>query len=185
MKVVEERIIRVPVDEIRAILKEQYRVDLTGVEPYLDGDSLAFTLPIVAETTSDLSRTERLDLTGLDRIERKAVRRKLNEFSGATIEPSVRRKKARRRRRRRNRIKTRGWPVVARITNSKGLVANVYEPLVKALESREVTHSEQKRIVRQLMVENGNDPSPESVEYFLQNTLEYLRTRTKPVEQTA
>jgi len=69
--------------------------------------------------------------------------------------------------------------------NSKGLPANVYEPLVRALEGKEITRSEQKKLVRQLMVENGNDPSSESVEYFLENTLEYLRMRVRAVEQTS
>ncbi len=185
MKVVEERIIRVPVDEIRAILREQYKIDLTGVEPYLDGDSLAFALPIVSETRAIPPGAKDLASVGPAKIAQRAVERRLTELPGVTVESAVRRKKARRRRRRRNRVKTRGWPIAARITNSKGLVANVYEPLVKALDGREVTRAEQKKVVRQLMVENGNDPSPESVEYFLDNTLEYLRTKAKPVEQTA
>ncbi|HEX9429030.1 MAG TPA: hypothetical protein VF944_01500 [Candidatus Bathyarchaeia archaeon] len=186
MKVVEERVIRVPVDEIRLMIEKQCGVDLTGAEAYLDGDSLAFSVPIVTQTASgsetDLPIREfraKLD-TSFDRPEREGLERKLNEVPGVRIE-----KRARRRRRKRNRVRTRGWPVVERIMNSKGLPANVYEPLVRALEGKEITRSEQKKLVRQLMVENGNDPSSESVEYFLENTLEYLRMRVRAVEQTS
>ena len=64
--------------------------------------------------------------------------------------------------------------MIAKITNSNGLVANIYEPLMKALEGREITKSEQRKIVRQLLIANGNNPSEESVDYFMSNTLEYL-----------
>ena len=82
MKVVEERVIRVPVDEIRLMIEKQCGVDLTGAEAYLDGDSLAFSVPIVTQTAS-ISETDlpirefraKLD-TSFDRPEREGLERK-------------------------------------------------------------------------------------------------------------
>ena len=155
MKVQEERLFKIPIDEIRTLLKDQYGVDLAGVEPYLEEEHIVFALRQHDESSTDEVLPFRQHTTGK--------------------RPS----RARRRRRKRNRIRTRGWNVIAKITNSKGLVANIYEPLVKALEGREVTKAEQKKTVRQLLIANGNDPSEESVEYFLNNTLEYLEQTGK------
>lgn len=157
MKVQEERLFKIPIDELRAALRAQYGVDLSGIEPYLDGDNIAFCL----------------------RLEQKSA-------GPETIRPQVttgerNRGRIRRRRRKRNRIKTRGWVVISKITNSKGLVANVYEPFVRALDGRQITKSEQRKIVRQIMIQNGNDPPEDSVDYFLENTLEYLAKR--PAEE--
>jgi hypothetical protein len=121
-----------------------------GIEPYLDEDSIVFAVKV---NPAEEQRAQ---------------------TSSLPVQTATRPQRARRRRRRRNRIKTRGWKVVAKIRNSKGLVANVYEPMVQALEGRQVVRSEQRRVVRQLIVSNGNDPSEESVDYFLDNTLEYL-----------
>ena len=158
MKVVEERVFRIPIEEIRAVLRARYEVDLTGVEPYLDKDSIAFTI-----------RLEDVDS-------------KPPATTAATATVVATRPHLRRRRRKRNRIKTRSWRVVAKITNSKGLVANVYEPLVSAIEGRAIPRSEQRKIVRQLLIENDNSPSPDSVDYFLDNTLEYLSGKARRIE---
>ena len=158
MKVVEERVFRIPIEEIRAVLRARYEVDLTGVEPYLDKDSIAFTI--------------RLEDVGS----------KPPATTAATATVVATRPHLRRRRRKRNRIKTRSWRVVAKITNSKGLVANVYEPLVSAIEGRAIPRSEQRKIVRQLLIENDNSPSPDSVDYFLDNTLEYLSGKARQIE---
>ena len=84
---------------------------------------------------------------------------------------------ARRRRahRKRNRMKTRGWEVVARITNSKGQDCTIYKPFVEALQNQTQTVEEQKRAVEAILRSNRNRPSESSVRYFLENTLEYLR----------
>lgn len=158
MKVVEERVFRIPIEEIRAVLTARYDVDLTGVEPYLDKEGIAFTI-----------RLEDVDS-------------KPPAATAATAMVVATRPRSRRRRRKRNRIKTRSWRVIAKITNSKGLVANVYEPLVSAIEGRGIPRSEQRKIVRQLLIENGNSPSPDSVDYFLDNTLEYLSGKAQRIE---
>ncbi len=157
MRVREERLFKVPIDEIRALLRSQYGVDLAGVEPYLDENHLVFALALDSEPGSSSGPA----LTAPQTVaQRKPI-------------------KARRRRKKRNRIRTRGWNVIGKITNSKGLVANIYEPLVKSLEGREITRSEQRKIVRQLLISNGNEPSEDSVDYFLDNALEFLAERAE------
>lgn len=132
------------------MLENQYGVDLSEVEPYLEKDSIVFAI-------------------GLDEARATSER-----CSAAPPKMTPLGKKSRRSRRKRNRVKTRGWKVVGKITNSKGLVANVYEPLVEALRESQVARSEQKKLVRQIIAGNGNNPTDESVEYFLSNTREYL-----------
>ena len=81
--------------------------------------------------------------------------------------------------RRRCRIKTRGWKVIAQIENTRGLKANIYEPFIFALEGKDFTRSEQRKIIYQIMMKNRNNPSEESVDYYLDNTLEYLAKKIK------
>jgi len=83
-------------------------------------------------------------------------------------------RKKRRARRKRNRMKTRGWQVVARITNSKGQKCAIYKPFVDALRNSKLTVEEQKTVVEKILRSNRNKPSEVSIQYFLENTLEYL-----------
>lgn len=90
----------------------------------------------------------------------------------------------RRAHRKRNRMKTRGWQVVARMTNSKGQKCVIYKPFVDALKDSKLTVEEQKKIVEKILRSNRNRPSETSIHYFLENTLEYLanqQTRTIPI----
>jgi hypothetical protein len=86
--------------------------------------------------------------------------------------PSTRRRRARRKR---NRMKTRGWEVVGRITNSKGQECAIYKPFVEALQNPNLTLEEQKKTVEGILRSNRNRPSESSTRYFLENTLEYLK----------
>jgi len=79
----------------------------------------------------------------------------------------------------RNRMKTRGWNVVARITNSKGQQCTIYQPFVEALQKPNLTMEEQNKIVEGILRSNKNKPSEDSVKYFLENTLEYLKGEKK------
>jgi len=88
--------------------------------------------------------------------------------------PKVLRRR-RRAHRRRNRMKTRGWEVVARITNSRGQHCAIYKPFVEALQDPKLTVEEQKKAVEGILKSNRNRPSEASVLYFLENTLEYLQ----------
>jgi len=80
----------------------------------------------------------------------------------------------RRARRKRNRMKTRGWKVISRMTNSKGQKCSIYEPFVAALK-QPLPDADQKLLVAKILKSNGNRPSEASIEYFLENTLEYLK----------
>ena len=83
----------------------------------------------------------------------------------------------RRAHRKRNRMRTRGWGIVARITNSKGQNCTIYRPFVDALQDSSLTSEEQKKKVEAILKSNRNKPSESSIAYFLENTLEYLRSK--------
>jgi hypothetical protein len=85
-------------------------------------------------------------------------------------------RRKRRARRKRNRMKTRGWDVVARIVNRRGQACAIYKPFVEAL-SQLMSPDEQKAAVTKILKSNGNRPSEASINYFLENTLEYLSSR--------
>jgi len=151
VKVHQERRLKIPLEEIRSLVSRELGIDLSGVEPSIEGDFLVFEVGLQSDPPSPILKPRATPAT----------------------------KGTRRRVRRRNRIKTKGWNVVSKITNSQGLVANVYEPFVDALREANVSRSEQRKLVRQLLIRNRNHPSEKSVEYFLNNTLEYLRDQAK------
>ena len=76
-------------------------------------------------------------------------------------------------------MKTRGWEVVARITNSKGQNCAIYKPFVDALQNQKLPIDEQKKLVEGILRSNRNRPSETSIQYFLENTLEYLKKEYK------
>lgn len=82
--------------------------------------------------------------------------------------------RGRKARRKRNRMKTRGWKIVSRITNSKGQKCSIYRPFVEALKNSNLPKLEQKKLVEKILKSNRNKPSEASIQYFLENTLEYL-----------
>jgi hypothetical protein len=87
----------------------------------------------------------------------------------------------RRARRKRNRMKTRGWDVVARITNSKGQYCAIYKPFVEALQDPNLAIEQQRKAVEAVLKSNRNRPAAVSIQYFLDNTLEYLqKQRERP-----
>jgi len=83
----------------------------------------------------------------------------------------------RRAHRRRNRMKTRGWQIVARMTNSKGQKCAIYKPFVEALQDRTLNPEDQKDLVEKILRSNRNRPSDTSIQYFLENTIDYLRNQ--------
>ena len=155
MKLQEERVFKISIDDIRELLKKQYNVDLSGIEPYIDENNLVFCMVINNGIKED---------------------HVIPPPSQKIINNSP---KPRRQKRRRNRIKTRGWKVLAKIQNSEGLIANIYEPMVLGLEGKEISRDEKKKIVRQIMLKNRNNPTEESVDYYLKNTLEYLEQQQR------
>lgn len=100
---------------------------------------------------------------------------KSQSIEGSMSKPSKSPKKRKRRaRRKRNRMKTRGWEIVARMVNSKGQRCVIYKPFVDALR-QPLLPVEQKEVVAKILRSNRNKPSEASIQYFLENTLEYLR----------
>lgn len=87
------------------------------------------------------------------------------------------RTRRRRKTKKRNRMKTRGWEVVARITNSKGQKCAIYKPFVDALQDTTLTFEDQKKVVERILRSNRNRPSASSIRYFLENTLEYIQKK--------
>lgn len=85
----------------------------------------------------------------------------------------------RRRKAKRNRMKTRGWQVVAKITNSNGQTAVVYKPFVDGLFGQNLSPAQQRSKVAAILRSNGNEPTQASIEYYLQNALEYLAQANK------
>lgn len=98
-------------------------------------------------------------------------------FDGQLVSLAPKESRLRRRRshRKRNRMKTRGWQVAGRITNSKGQECTIYKPFVDALQDTKLTVEEQKKLVERILRSNRNKPSEASIQYFLKNTLEYLQ----------
>lgn len=106
--------------------------------------------------------------------------REKNNTKGSIKIQEVKTRKRRRIRRKRNRMKTRGWKVAGRIRNSKGQRCAIYEPFVEALK-QPLPRVDQKLIVAKILKSNGNRPSESSIEYFLENTLEYLKMQRDKV----
>lgn len=79
----------------------------------------------------------------------------------------------------RNRMRTRGWNVVTKTKNSHGQTVTIYEPFVKALEGKAGPRREKEKAVAEILRANGNRPGPDSVRYYLENTLEYLSNGAK------
>lgn len=95
--------------------------------------------------------------------------------SNETVEGrTVRRRK---KHRVRQRTKTRGWDVVGKFVNSRGQSCTIYRPFVEKLAEPNLKRREAYGLVRQIIVDNGNNPKPATVEYFLRNTLEYIESR--------
>jgi hypothetical protein len=78
----------------------------------------------------------------------------------------------------RNRMKTRGWGVVSKMTNSRGQTVTIYQPFVEALKDVKASRRDKERAVAQILRSNGNNPGRESVRYYLENTLDYLTRET-------
>ena len=140
------KIIKVPITEIEAWLREKYSLpsELTDIR-------LEEKILIISFTENEKPLKE-IDLTQVKTV---AARRKSPK--------------------KRNRMKTRGWLALTRITNSKGQKCTIYQPFVEALEKPNLTYEEQKQVVERILKSNKNKPSDESILYFLENTLEYIK----------
>ena len=141
-------IVRVPVKEVEESLRAKHALPRLLSEVRVDGDTLVFYFSGELEplVTSEV---------------------------GSQLIGKQRRRRARRKR---NRMKTRGWKVAGRMTNSKGQQCTIYKPFVDALHAPDLSYEAQRTAVEKILKSNRNRPSETSIQYFLENTLEYLRT---------
>jgi len=149
-------LVRIPIHEIEQMIRRKYALPKAMIDVRLESDSLILYF-------ADKDKTDSLAHT-------------------ASFSPSVTligKRRKRRAHRRRNRMKTRGWDIVARITNRKGQACAIYKPFVEAL-SRPLSAADQRAAVIKILRSNGNRPSEASISYFLENTLEYLNSRKNP-----
>lgn len=93
-----------------------------------------------------------------------------------TSTPSVIRGK-RRKKGKRNRMKTRGWEIVGTVLTENGLKANVYRPFIDALKEPNLSITEMKKRVKEILEKNRNKPQENNIAYFLENSLKYLKVR--------
>lgn len=146
--------VRIPISEIEQMIRTKHILPKTMIDVRLESDSLVLYF-------SDKERIDSPDVTS------------------AVMHANVTSKKRRRNaRRRRNRTKTRGWEIVARMTNKKGQICAIYKPFAEALSSP-LSPTDQKTVVTKILRSNGNKPSEATINYFLENTLEYLANKNK------
>jgi hypothetical protein len=149
-------IVRIPIVEIEESLRTKHLLPKILKDVHIDGDSLVFYF---GDDQGSLGET-------------------------ASVSPANGIRRRRRTHRKRNRMKTRGWDIVARITNSKGQKCAIYKPFVDALRDSKLSSEEQRAVIERILKSNRNRPTEVSVQYFLENTLEYLRNQERSKEKT-
>ncbi len=158
-------LVRVSVQEIVQSLRERHHISDPFEEVRLEDDTLVFYFSRYRNAPEPRAPAP--------------VARHSEVSVEEVIEPRLARR--RRARKRRNRMKTRGWAVVTKLDNQKGQTAVIYKPFVDALSEQGLGAREKRKRVEEILRANGNKPSPNSVRYFLENTLEYLEQQKAPV----
>lgn len=150
-------IVRKPLADIEREIRSKYGVRTALADVAIEEEALVFTFEGVPHTSKPVAEP-----------------RDDSVNSDARNYPTRKRRK----RRIRNRMKTRGWDVLAKFVNDRGQSCTIYRPFYEALRSGKLKHREAYSAVREILVSNGNSPKPSSVEYFLRNTLEYIANQT-------
>lgn len=146
-------LVRIPIHEIEQMVRGKRTLPKAMVDVRLEPDYLTLYF-------ADKDRTDSSLTTGVS-------------SPAITIVKKHRRRRASRKR---NRMRTRGWEIVARMNNQKGQSCAIYKPFVDAL-SQPLSPIEQKSLVAKILRSNGNRPSEASITYFLENTLQYLNEK--------
>jgi len=155
-------VVSVKIEELANELSKRNSIQGALVDARLDGDTLSIYLkPLDRGSTPGSSEP--------------SVGSPAHRTVSAHATVSTRIVVPKRRARSRNRMRTRGWSVVGQVTNKYGQKANIYQPFAEALKDTSISRAEQRSIVSKILRSNGNTPSADSVDYFLENTLEYLR----------
>lgn len=162
-----------PISVIENDIRKTHRLHTSLESVTLDGDELILRFGHVTRKASAEDDTDSIacmtDAAG-DRASTPVP------WLGNNVKKVATRK---RRSSKRNRMKTRGWNIVTKMTNSHGQTVTVFEPFVAALRGKKMSKREQKGIVARILRDNGNRPGAASIDYFLTNTLEYLQ-KEKP-----
>lgn len=146
--------VKVPLSEVEEWIRSKYTLPEILSDFRIDGENLVLCF------TESRESEEQPDLT-----------------------PAKKRSIRRRSRKKRNRMKTRGWEIIDRITNSKGQRCAIYKPFVDALQNTTLSKEEQKEVVKRILRKNRNRPSETSIQYFLENTLEYLEKTEQVISE--
>jgi hypothetical protein len=149
-------VVRKPLADIEEELRQKYGVRSTLTDVAIEQDALVFTF----EGSKSAPPT----------------RLAKSESDPAPVPDTTDLTRKRRKRRVRNRMKTRGWDVVAKFVNSRGQPCTIYRPFFDVLSTQKLKRREAYSAIRDILVANGNNPKPSSVEYFLNNTMEYLQS---------
>ena len=162
-------VIKVPLQPLAEDIKSRHSLKEELFDAKLEGDSLVlyFRRPPPGGSTNTPGLAD--SAVAVASVTKQPI------VAASRSSPTPRALSVRRRRKmRRNRMKTRGWQVVAKMTNSKGQTAVVYKPFVEALFGKRLTPAQERTLVAQILRSNGNDPTDGSIDYFLMNTKEYL-----------
>jgi hypothetical protein len=152
-------VVRKPLADIEQDVRRKFGVVTALLNASLEPDALVLTFSGIQQVRNPQQRDTGLGSSAA-----------VSDGIG-TGNPSHRRRS---KKRARQRTKTRGWDVVGKFVNSKGLRCTIYRPMYDALLGKKIRRREAYSAIRQILVANGNNPKPSTVEYFLDNTLEYL-----------
>ncbi len=151
-------IVKIPIFEIAESIKEKHMLRSKLVDTKIEGENLVLSF---AEEKQEITQKESLPVSSV-------------------LQYSHRKRRSSKKR---NRMRTRGWAVVGRITNSKGQQCSIYKPFVDALQNSQLTAEEQHKKVESILRANRNKPSEESIRYYLENTLEYIHSKNASGKQ--
>ena len=168
-------VVRIPITRLEDDIRKKHSIALALQSVSLEKDAVVLRFGGTSFLASNQPRNEGISSqTSLRGVEERysSEIEPVNPNGTCLIElaPRVRR----RRPSRRNRMKTRGWNIVTKITNSRGQTVTIYEPFVAALRGKRMSRKQMENAVATVLKENGNRPGPVSIDYYLSNTLEYL-----------
>ncbi|MGI0054636.1 MAG: hypothetical protein ACREBZ_02800 [Thermoplasmata archaeon] len=149
-------IVRTPLADLEEDIRRKYTVQSKLTDVAIEQDAIVFTFE-GAPHKNKVSRSP--------------------SPAHSAIPEQVHPVRKRRKRRVRNRMKTRGWDVVGKFVNRRGQSCTIYRPFYDALNAKKLKRREAFSLVKRILVSNSNDPRQSSVEYFLDNTLEYIASR--------
>jgi len=159
----------VPISVIENDIRRAHRLRTSLESVTLDGDELILRFGHDERNAAAKDDTDSIACTTDAAGDRTSTHA---PWPGNTVKKGATR---RRRSSKRNRMKTRGWNIVTKMTNSHGQTVTIFEPFVAALRGKKMSKRERKGIVARILRDNGNRPGAVSIDYFLANTLEYLR----------